>query len=111
MLMPSVLSFVLLIVILRFSRRLWIVAAVCMLSSLLFSLLLINNYYRFYPTFGQIFNKNNAPSLTSSGKEILLQSTPASNNQNNHSLENSLVSIASELTAGKVYSFKIPGTV
>jgi enterochelin esterase-like enzyme len=113
MVLPATLSIVLLILMIIARRKLWILSAVCMVFSILFSLVLINNYYRFYPTVGAVFNKNSAIPLSDSQKEVLVQFSPQdfANTLNKQSVEGSLTSLASQPTNGKVYSLNIPGTV
>ncbi len=113
MVLPATLSTGLLVLIFLAKFRLRSVAIVGAISSVLFSLLLINNYYRFYPTLNEVFNKNNnVATLGESQKEILLRFTPVTHTQlDAQSVEGSLTSINQQPTQGKVYSVNIPGTV
>jgi S-formylglutathione hydrolase FrmB len=114
MILPAVFSAGLLTLIIRNRLKLHTVGAISLVCSVLFSLLLINNYYRFYPTLGEVFNKNDmVASLNASQKEVNLQYTPNSQQatSNTQSIEGSLASLDKQPTAGKVYSLNIPGTV
>jgi S-formylglutathione hydrolase FrmB len=79
----------------------------------IFSLLLINNYYRYYPTLGSVFNVNHATALKNSPGQVILSYTSPTNRGalNNTSVEHFLTSIGQTPTQGNVYSLNIPGTV
>lgn len=113
MILPGVFCIGLLTLIIRDKLELRTAGTICLVFGILFSLLLINNYYRFYPTLGEVFNKNNvAASLDPSQREINLQFTPVAHaTAHNQSIEDSLSSLDKQPTAGKVYSLNIPGVV
>jgi len=88
-------------------------ACVTLVLSLLFSLLIINDYYRFYPTLGEVFGNTNTQAYKESLNSVTVHYTVDTNQQtlNNESIQKSLESIDSSPTAGKVYAINIPGTI
>ncbi|HUD05758.1 MAG TPA: alpha/beta hydrolase-fold protein [Candidatus Saccharimonadales bacterium] len=89
-----------------------IITAVSLFVGILFSLILINNYYRFYPTLGQVFGKTNVANLGSNQKEALLSFSPSSTKiVDSQTIQGSLTSLEQQPTAGKVFSLNIPGAV
>lgn len=114
MILPTSFSVGFLLIAIMRSLHNWGIAACCLLLSFTLSLLLINNYYRFYPTLGEVFNRNGVASLSEHQTKVQVQSSSASKNTaslNRTSVEGSLNAVISESTAGKVYSLNIPGTV
>jgi enterochelin esterase-like enzyme len=111
MVLPALFGVSLQIVTRKTSKILWPLGTACLVMGLVFTFLLINNYYRFYPTVGQIFNVNNALALTGSQKEVLLKFDTNSGTSVSSSVEGALNSIGSQPTEGKVYSLNIPGKV
>ena len=109
---PGVLSIGLYIFILWKCRFLWRAATATAVFSLLFTLLLINNYYRFFPTLGQVFNKNNVTKFDQTNQTVYLKFGSSKNGVNSGaSLEQSITSVAEEPTKGTVLSLNIPGTI
>jgi S-formylglutathione hydrolase FrmB len=113
MVLPATLSAGFLGIAIMRSIHNWGIAAFCLALSLLLSLLLINNFYRFYPTLGEVFNRNGVASLNEHQNKVQVRSsgstkTPASLNR--ASVEGSVDAVVNEPTAGKVYSVNIPGT-
>lgn len=94
-------------------RRLRIVTGVTVLVSLIFSLLIINDYYRYAPTIGNLLGKTNATAFAANTANVTVNYTIGANQQvyNNSSIQASLAKIKSAPTAGKVYQVNIPGTV
>lgn len=110
MMLPAFVAAGALALVLYNRRRLWPVASFCLLCGLLFSLLLINNYYRFYPNLGTVFNRTGAAPLNNSQKEVLVQfASQTAEESRQQSVETSLTSITTAPTKGKVYSLNIPG--
>jgi S-formylglutathione hydrolase FrmB len=114
MVLPFTLSLTLLALAIRFKPKLWIIASGCVFCSLIFSLLIVNNYYRFYPTLGELFNKNaNVEEIGRNQRGIYINfsHSSSSNHPQTNTLETELSSVGGQTTAGKVYSLNIPGTV
>ena len=113
MVWPAMFCVGLLALIIKDGPKLRAVGIISVVCGVLFSLLLVNNYYRFYPTLGQVFNKNSAvAALNDSQKGINLQFTPAANaTPDTQSIEGSLSSLSKQPTKGSVYSLDIPGVV
>ncbi|HUA13029.1 MAG TPA: alpha/beta hydrolase-fold protein [Candidatus Sulfotelmatobacter sp.] len=80
---------------------------------LVFSLLLVNNYYRYDPTLGMVFGDTNTTSYRAELNSVTVHYTVALNQQkyNEASVQGSLENLASQPTAGKLYQINIPGTV
>jgi enterochelin esterase-like enzyme len=85
----------------------------CFIICILFSLVLINSYYRDYPTLGSVFNKNEAIALKNNlAKQVLVSYAPIGSTLfSDKSVEYDLTSISHQPTSGKLYSLAIPGTV
>jgi S-formylglutathione hydrolase FrmB len=112
MALPFTLNIALLALIIIYRPHLRAVAAGCTLIGLLLSLLLINNYYQFYPTIGEIFDDNsNVQSIGTANGITVKYTASAPENVNKHSLETQVRALSYESTEGKVYSLNIPGTV
>lgn len=113
MVFPSTLSVGLVLLAVRLATRLWSLAIVSLVLCVLFSLFLINNYYRFYPTLGEVFNQNGALALSDAQTKVLVRySAPNRNTSTDQqSLEKAINSLPNQSTNGKVYSLNIPGTV
>jgi len=84
--------------------------------SLLFGLLMINGFYRFYPTLGTVFDRiDNVQSLDGSQGNVSVHFSGASSSKKSGgqaagsaTLEQSLDSVGKQSTAGKVYAIDIP---
>ena len=116
MFVPTFLSILWLIVFWRNMPKLSfkLIGVFAIISSILFSSILINDYYRYFPTLGSVFGKNTAIALGSQPPQVLLQYTPAADGQsllNTNSVEYAFTSVPSQPTAGKLYKIDIPGTV
>jgi S-formylglutathione hydrolase FrmB len=114
MLLPATITVGLVVFSFRLAPHVYLTAACCLLLSILFSLLLINNYYRFYPTIGEVFNQNGVTALNQKQSDVLVSHTAPTRGTtaaNRQSIEGSLDAISNEPTKGKVYSLTIPGTV
>lgn len=91
-------------------KKLRIISSIALVLGLLFTLTIINDYYRYYPTLGEVFGKYNIKYQ----QNIVTLHYRVSTNQvsyNNQSLQSSLDSLNSAPTSGHVYSVNIPGTV
>lgn len=112
MVFPIFFAFCLLVLVIRKKIKLKTIVMANLVVSILFSLLLINNYYRFYPTLNQVFNINTETQLGSSEKEVELQFADLSSKSlDSTSIEGSLASLNTQPTKGTVYNLNIPGTV
>jgi enterochelin esterase-like enzyme len=114
MLFPATISVGLVIFSFRLGPRIYSITLCCLMLSIIFSLLLINSYYRFYPTLGEVFNQNGVSALSQKQSNVLVSHTAptrATTAANRQSIEGSLDAISNESTKGKVYSLNIPGTV
>jgi len=113
MVLPLTFSVALLSLIFIYKIKLWRAASILIIIGVFFSLLLINDYYRFYPTIGQLFNQNSNVANIGRDKDgifVKLSSNLESNGIKN-SLESELNSIGNISTDGKVYSLNIPGSI
>ena len=107
---PACLALWILIIVIIHRLKIWWLAIVSLLFSLTFTLVLINGYYRFYPTVESVFNINSIDKLPVN-HEVSLKFTSNSNTAfNNASLESSLLTLGQH-TQGSVYKLTIPGTV
>ncbi len=113
MLLPFTISVALLILIAWLRPEFRMIAGICTVLGLLLTLLIVNNYYQFYPTLGELFNQNdNVQGLDAAlSKPVLQYSNNASKTVSTHSLESELDASSQRSTAGKVYSLNIPGPV
>jgi S-formylglutathione hydrolase FrmB len=113
MVMPFVFSLTVLGLVIWQKRKLWITAAVFVVCGLVFSLLIINNYYHFYPTLGELFNVNaNVNEIGRNQKGVFVNFTHSqSTKPQPKTVQAELSAITNQSTAGKVYSLVIPGTV
>jgi S-formylglutathione hydrolase FrmB len=98
----------------RRSRVIYAPVLVNIISCLLLVAILLNSYYRYYPTFYSLIGRNEAiaASLNNNGQIILQYNAdgkPVSSN--NSTLESSLFSSFSSSTEGKLYSAAIPGKI
>jgi S-formylglutathione hydrolase FrmB len=92
-------------------HKIRILAGITTLASLLFVLVLVNSYYRFYPTLYAVFGKSNVQNLGASQDSVAIQYTAkASGTANTSSIEQSLDSLSKQPTSGKVFKLDIPGT-
>lgn len=114
MILPAFISLSLVILSLRLETLIWGISVGCLVISVLFSLLLINSYYRFFPTLGEVFNQNGALALNASQTQVEVRYTaPTTSNHDPSdqlSIERTLTTLSSQPTSGKVYSLTIPGT-
>jgi enterochelin esterase-like enzyme len=93
-------------------KRMRIITSVMLVVGLVFSLIIINNYYRYYPTIGTVFGRNDAQALNS-GDDITVNYSVTSKQQyyNVSSVQASVANLSSPSTSGKLYAINIPGTV
>lgn len=102
-----------LLVALFFKKQRRVLAVGALVVALLFSLVLINDYYHYYLTVGQVLGENNAQQYRNDLNSVTIN-YDVSNNQstyNNHSIQNSLVNLTHSPTSGTVYKIDIPGTL
>jgi enterochelin esterase-like enzyme len=94
-------------------KRLRLVVGAAMVLGLLFSLIIINDYYRYNPTLGDVFGKTNAQELNSNLNNVTVNYTVSTNQQsfNTSSLQGSLDKLNNTPTKGKLYQVNIPGKV
>jgi S-formylglutathione hydrolase FrmB len=114
MVVPFASSIILLTISLwKFKARLWRISLAYIVVSMLFSLLLINGYYRFYPTIGEVFNKDSSVKLVPSKQTGLVIdfSHTLSSHITGESVEAGLTSVNNQETNGNIYGVNIPGTV
>jgi S-formylglutathione hydrolase FrmB len=113
MLLPFTISIALLVLIAWLKPQLRVVAGICTILGLLLTLLLVNNYYQFYPTLGELFNQNdNVQDFDAAlNRSVLHYTSNSSKTVDKHSLESELYTGSQQSTSGKVYSLNIPGTV
>jgi S-formylglutathione hydrolase FrmB len=112
MCLPATVLFSVLLLAVYVKKRLRILAALAFGIGILFSLVIINNYYRYYPTFGSVFGRTNARLLRNTNN-VTLKYTVSQNqgSLNEHSVQGSLANLTSQPTAGQIYQINIPGTV
>lgn len=112
MALPTFVFIGLVTLVIKRRTNLKIVTTVGLVVSILFSLIIINNYYRFYPTLGEVFGKNNVATLGASQKDTVLRLSSASSKiVDSQTIEGSLTSLQQQPTQGKVFSLNIPGTI
>jgi enterochelin esterase-like enzyme len=94
-------------------KKLIILSSVAVVVSLLFSLLIINNYYRFYPTFGEIFGITDVAALKDNLNSVTVNYKVPINQQlyNSKSIQSSLENLPGPSTNGQIYQINMPGTV
>lgn len=73
----------------------------------LFTLIIINDYYRYYPLLGEVFGATNATTQ----KNSITVSFKINNTNSKNSVQYSLTSLNSKDTAGSLYQINIPGTI
>jgi len=100
------------LVLTKRKKKLIIIGCFSLLFSVLLSLTLVNNYFRFYPRVYDVFAiKYNAASIATN-QTITLQFSSSSQPQNElNSVEGSIDAINNQSTKGTVYSIDIPGTM
>jgi enterochelin esterase-like enzyme len=113
MMLPGTLSIAITVLIIWLKPQFRMLAGICTFLGLLLTLLIVNNYYQFYPTLGELFNQNdNVQDLDAVlNKPVLNYSGNAAKTTDKHSLESELIASPQHSTSGKVYSLNIPGTV
>jgi len=112
MIVPFTISIALLVITIWFKKPMKTVASVGAFIGLIFSLVLINNYYRFYPTLGEVFNINsNVQNIGEGQTGVVVNVAHLGTNNYANSIENEINTVSQESTAGKVYSLEIPGAV
>ncbi|MFA5004407.1 MAG: alpha/beta hydrolase-fold protein [Candidatus Saccharimonadales bacterium] len=109
MIFPTVLAVWLFIVVFAHKVRLRVFAFSMVVVNLLFTLAMINGYYRFYPNLYSVFNRNNARQLATS-QDVSIKFSLRTKAPNRQSIESSLQDVHKN-TTGSVYSIDIPGTV
>lgn len=102
----------------RHKHRPHLLGGALVAASLLFGLVMINGFYRFYPTLGAVFDKiDNVQPLDGSqgdiavhfsGSDAASSKKPAGQTAGSTTLEQSLDSLSKQPTAGKVYALSIP---
>lgn len=97
----------------RRSRVIYVPVFVNILSCLLFGLLLVNSYYRYYPTFYSLIGRNQATvaALNSNGQIVLQYNAKGQPATNNYTLESSLYGSSTSPTMGSLYNTAIPGKI
>jgi S-formylglutathione hydrolase FrmB len=96
------------------SRIIYVPVAVNITCCLLFVLVLLNGYYRYYPTFYSLIGRNQAiaAALDSNGQIILQYNADGKPiTSNNSTLESSLYGSMPASTQGRLYSTPIPGKI
>lgn len=98
----------------RRSRVIYVPVTVNVIACLLLAGVLLNNYYRYYPTYSSLIGHNEVipASLANNGQVVLRYSANGKPLTGNVStLESSLYGSSSASTAGRLYSTPIPGTI
>lgn len=116
MCVPFTLSLSIAIWALFFKKKFRILTGCSILVGFVFSLIIINGYYRYYPTLGQVFGKTNAKELNNVNAITVNYTVQTNQTQFNKesvqgSIENISDSATASATAGKVYQINVPGTV
>jgi S-formylglutathione hydrolase FrmB len=102
----------LLVLIVWLKPQVRLVAGCCVLIGLVLSLLLVNNYYHFYPTVGELFNENsNVEKIDGMLNKVTVNYGVSPKSTKQHSIESEVNSLTNQSTVGKVYSLNIPGSV
>lgn len=91
-------------------KKVRIVAIFAAALGLLFSGMLINDYYRYYPTLGEVFGKNSIHYQNNS-VTIHYNLNDKQTSYNDQSVQASLAALSSAPTSGNLYKINIPGTV
>jgi enterochelin esterase-like enzyme len=96
-----------------FKKRLIVLAGVLFIIGLLFSLIIINDYYRYYPTLGEVFGQTNTQAFSANLNNVTVRYTEATNQSsyNSRSIQDTLENISNAPTSGKLYKLDIPGKV
>jgi enterochelin esterase-like enzyme len=111
MCMPFTLMLSVLLLALIVKRKLRWLAFGATVLGLLFSLVIINDYYRYYPTLGQVFGITDARDLNLNSVTIHYTVPANQNAYNNQSVEGSLNKVLNTPNGGTLYKLTIPGTV
>lgn len=97
-----------------FIKKHRLLAGLVIIVGFLFSLIIMNNYYRYYPTFYDVFGITDAQELNANNNTVTVKYTLNTNQSviNNQTVQGALSSIYNnQNTSGKVYFVNIPGTV
>ena len=97
-----------------FIKKHRLLAGLVIIVGFLFSLILINNYYRYYPSFYSVFGITDAQELNPDLNTVTVKYTINTNQStiNSESVEGALSKINnSQDTDGKIYYINIPGTI
>jgi S-formylglutathione hydrolase FrmB len=109
MIFPTTFAFYLFLIVVIHGIKLKTVSVLMLICSVLFSLVLINGYYSYFPTLYSVVNKNDIKAL-SEQRQVLTKYSGTSSSMNQVTIESSLGNIG-QTTNGTVYSLNIPGTV
>lgn len=96
-----------------YKKKLILACSLSLVIGLVFSLLIINNYYRFYPTLGEVFGQNNVKSLDNEEYNVTLNYSVSTKQTtlNQQSIQGSLDKLSGISTSGNLYKINIPGTI
>jgi S-formylglutathione hydrolase FrmB len=103
MILPFTICSSLLVIIILVKRELWKIASICAILSLILSLVMINGYYGFYSTVGEIFKISSGVTKLDSPSKATFGTT------SKHSIEAGIDISENHSKDGQVYSLNIPG--
>ncbi len=109
MILPTTLALWLLVIVFIHRLKIKLFTALSILCCLVFSLALINSYYRYFPTLYSVFNENGIKQL-SQDRQVLTKYSSKQPAVNQSTIETNLNNIG-QTTNGSLYSLNIPGTV
>lgn len=101
---------ILLIALLIKKKYIYASLAVTLLG-LVFSLVIVNDYYRYYPTLGDVFSEQHFQEFQQNNQVVTQSGQTNQVKLNKSSTEYSLNRLMKGSTAGRLYSINIPGTV
>lgn len=111
MIMPFTFAASVLLIVVQRKHAIRAAASLMTAATLLFSLVLVNGYYRFYPTLYSVFGVNGVRAMLADQSTVAVHfNANSTSTATNYSLEQSLDSLSKQPTAGNVYSLDIPGT-